>query len=97
MSMGVNPIFAANSQYWCPHTFMKRISEKADGFLKLGLVVGKCEICTKIYGTHLEVSHIWPCNIKDCRGYETNISKQHAHHKIKHGGEMGSGLGQIDF
>ena len=61
-----------------------------------GLVVGKCEICTiNLWDTSGGEPAIWPCNIKDWP-YETH-QEQHAHLRIKHGGEMGSGLGQIDF
>ena len=61
-----------------------------------GDVTGKCEICTiNLWSSAQDKPVIWPCNVKDCP-YEST-SDQHAHLTIKHGGEMGSGLGQIDF
>lgn len=61
-----------------------------------GEVIGKCEICTiNLWSSTDGEPAIWPCNIKDCP-YESKAD-QHAHLKFRHGGEMGSGLGQIDF
>ena len=61
-----------------------------------GLAVGKCEICTiNLWDASGGEPAIWPCNVKDCP-YES-VKEQHVHLKIRHGGEMGSGLGQIDF
>jgi hypothetical protein len=47
-----------------------------------------------IFG-HLRGEIIWPCNVNGCP-HEAK-DEQHAHLNIRHGGEMSSGLGQIDF
>jgi len=61
-----------------------------------GEVVGKCSVCTiNLWDKSNSEPAIWPCNVKDCP-YE-NADEQHLHLNIKHGGEMGSGLGQIDY
>ena len=61
-----------------------------------GNVIGKCEICTiNLWDASGGMPAIWPCNVPKCP-YEKG-EDQHTHLSIKHGGEMGSGLGQIDF
>jgi len=61
-----------------------------------GEVVGKCKICTiNLWSSASNEPVIWPCNVKDCP-YES-VDEQHTHLSMAHGGEMGSGLGQIDF
>jgi hypothetical protein len=61
-----------------------------------GDVTGKCEICTiNLWSSSNGEPVVWPCNVKGCP-YEAD-HEQNAHLKIRHGGEMGSGLGQIDF
>jgi len=61
-----------------------------------GEVIGKCEICTiNLWSSASNEPVIWPCNVKDCP-YES-ADEQHTHLSMAHGGEMGSGLGQIDF
>lgn len=61
-----------------------------------GEVVGKCEICTiNLWSSTGGEPVVWPCNVESCP-YEGK-EEQNQHLKIAHGGEMGSGLGQIDF
>jgi|TARA_B100000035_G_C21024268_1_gene565453 hypothetical protein len=61
-----------------------------------GEVVGKCLTCTiNLWSSANGDPVIWPCNINGCP-YESE-GEQHAHLNQPHGGEMSSGLGQIDF
>lgn len=61
-----------------------------------GNVVGKCDVCTiNLWDLSAGGPAIWPCNVEGCP-YEEH-KEQHSHLQISHGGEMGSGLGQIDF
>jgi hypothetical protein len=61
-----------------------------------GEVVGKCGVCTiNLWSSAGGDPVIWPCNVNGCP-HEAK-DEQHAHLNIRHGGEMSSGLGQIDF
>jgi hypothetical protein len=61
-----------------------------------GEVVGKCDVCTiNLWDASNGEPAIWPCNIKNCP-YES-AEEQHAHLSLPVGGDVGSGLGQIDF
>ena len=77
---------------------LKKVTQEQKTLAKkdYGNVVGKCEICTiNLWDASGGEPAIWPCNVTKCP-YEKG-EDQHTHLQIKHGGEMGSGLGQIDF
>jgi len=61
-----------------------------------GNAVGKCSVCTiNLWDASGGEPAVWPCNLEGCP-YE-KPEEQNRHFSLEFKGQVGSGLGQIDF